>query len=260
MDEEATNFDPNATTDNGTCCYLDLEYDVVNALCNGGYGTINVQPVGIYPETEVEFTIDGEASEISSFDVMAGIYTITATVIQEGVLNCSVSIDVIVTAPDELTIDASASDASVLGNGTGVATVDGGTDPYNVVWTDSDGNAADSESLTEGEYVVSATDTNGCTVSTTVMVLWDFINVLQDVEFNLYPNPTDGIVYINSPTNVGDAVVLILDGVGREVYRSSVSNMTSLNTLDLNHLEAGSYSLAIFTENGKAVKSLQLVK
>jgi hypothetical protein len=259
-DDTATNFDENATTDNGTCCYLALDYNVENPMCFGEYGAINTVVTGIYPETELELTLDGESSETGSFDVMAGIYTITATVMTEGVLNCSVTLEVIVTQPEELAIDASATSASVLGNATGTATISGGTGDVQISWSDANGNLADASDLTEGVYIVTAADENGCTAEANVTVLWDYINELHSVEFNLYPNPSEGTVNINSATNIGDVELMILDGVGRVVYTTSITNMTSQNVLNLNNLEAGSYSIAIITSNGRAVKSLQIVK
>ena len=257
-DSSATNYDAAATTDNGTCCYLILTATATNALCNGDEGSISAEYTG--STNEVELYIDEELMVNNPANVSAGTYWISVLEIDAEGNECSSSIEVTVTEPDLLIIDASATDASVLGLGMGESNVEGGTEEMEVLWLDSDGNEVDPDALEEGEYTVSVTDENGCTASTTVSVIWDGISDVYAVEFNIFPNPTTGAITIGSSINLVDATVNVMDGFGRLVYTQQTSNLNNSTLLSLEHLKTGAYLISIETKFGNVVKSIQIIR
>jgi len=257
-DLSATNYDATATTDNGTCCYIILTATATNALCNGDEGSISAEYTG--STNELELYIDEEFMVNDSANVSAGTYWISVLEIDAEGNECSSSIEVTVTEPGLLVIDAYATDASVLGLGMGVSYVEGGTGEVEVLWLDSNGNEADPDALEEGEYTVSVTDENGCTASTPVSVIWDGIRDVSAVEFNIFPNPTTGAITINSSTSLVDATVNVMDGVGRLVYTQQTSNLNNSTLLSLEHLKAGTYLISIETKFGHVVKSIQIIR
>lgn len=255
-DSNANNFDAEATIDDGTCCFLELDYNSESALCYGGLGVITSITLGVQDGAVIEYTLNGETNNTGVFEVVAGFYTIDA-VISEG---CSASIDVIATHPQELEITATATDASILGDGVGTATVEGGTEPYEIVWLDSSNLEVDPDALGDGDYTVVVTDANGCEASTTVSVLWNSVNDFDITEFNLFPNPTTGNISIVSSTVIDNAIISIIDGIGQRVFSLNASHLSNGLNLELDGYNSGLYTVIIETSKGSTVKKLQLVK
>jgi len=257
-DDTATNYDSSATTENGSCCFLIVAATATDALCNGGQGSISVEYTGSSGQLAVylnEQVMDGNEAI-----VYVGSYSVSVSEINPEGYECSSSVEVTVSEPDAITIEASASDASVLGLGVATADVDGGTGDVVITWADSEGNEVDPDALEEGEYTVTATDENGCFAFATFSVLWDSINYIHAVEFNIFPNPSTGLVSINSSMNLSDATVNVLDGSGRLVYTQETSNLNNSTLLNLEHLEAGAYFISIETSYGNVVKQIQIIR
>jgi uncharacterized repeat protein (TIGR01451 family) len=94
----------------------------------------------------------------------AGTYTVT---VDDGSTTATGSITI--SEPSLLGVNASANPANNGNNGTASATANGGTSPYSYAWDNGD-TGASITGLAPGDYTVTATDANGCTVSQTVTV------------------------------------------------------------------------------------------
>jgi hypothetical protein len=257
-DDTATNYDESATTDNGSCCYLIVTATATDAMCNGYDGEIYVEYTG--SSTQLDIYLNESVMAENEAIVSVGSYSVSVSETNPEGFMCSSSVEVTVSEPDAITIEASASDASVLGLGMATADVEGGTGDVMITWSDSEGNEVDPDSLEEGEYTATATDENGCTSSTSFSVLWDSIYNIHDVEFSIFPNPTTGFVSISSLGSVIDATVNVLDGFGRLVYTTKSSNLNNSTLLNLERLEAGSYFISIETSYGNVVKQIQIIR
>lgn len=260
-DPEANNYNPYATVEDESCCYLQIEVEVTDAPCNGDDGSIEVEIVNAYPAVDVIFNIDG-AEYISDnlYESTAGSYSVNAS-LDIDLFGCTTSVDVEINEPDPLVIEASATDASVLGNGIGTESVTGGTPDYTIVWMYAEDNTPiDQNALPEGNYIVWVTDANYCEAETTVSVIWNNIVDINPDDFNIYPNPTNGYVTINSSVFLNNSITKIIDNVGRVVINTNAPNLNTGLSLDLNHLHGGIYSVVIETENGRVVQQIQLVK
>lgn len=260
-DPEANNYNPYATMDDDSCCYLEIEVEVADSPCNGDYGSIEVEIIFADPAVDVVFNIDGADYLFDNFyTATAGSYTVNAALDMDS-LGCATSVDVEISEPDLLVIEASASEASVLGNGIGTATVTGGTPDYTIVWLNADDNTpVDENSLPEGNYIVWVTDANYCEAETTVSVIWNSVLDVNPVEFNIYPNPSKGDLSITSSVFFNNSTIKIVDSVGRVVVNTDAPNLINGLILDLNHLVGGMYSVVIHTESGLVVQQIQLVK
>ena len=263
IDPEANNYDADATIDDESCCFLAIDADVLNALCYGGLGAISAFTTEASPQTLVLFSIYGEyPNTTGNFDVSPGFYTVYAELSDSllDVSGCSTSMEIIVAEPSELILTASASEASIFGNGLGTATSTGGTGVVMYMWLNVDGSIADPESLEQGEYNVFATDENGCEDSTSVTVLWNTVYEEYTSEFIIYPNPSSGNIQISSTDDLGQSAIKIFDSVGRVVYNSVVASIQDGIEIRLENLDNGYYSIVIENINGRVVKKLQLVK
>ncbi len=130
----------------------------------GGTGEVTV-------ETDIpDFVTVVEESPINLniSDVGPGTYTITATD-ANGCIETSV---VTFVEPTPLEVEFSANDMQCAGecNGEVVWSASGGTGPYSLTVTDSDGATQDPDALCAGTYTATVTDANDCTASETLIV------------------------------------------------------------------------------------------
>ncbi len=133
-------------------------------------GTATVGPVGgVQPYTYVWTPAPGGGQGTpQATGLCAGTYTV---LIADATL-CDTLINVLILGPQELVIDAVVTDISCAQqcDGSITAVVNGGTAPYTYVWSPApavgQGTPAVS-GLCAGDYTLSVTDANGCTVSGT---------------------------------------------------------------------------------------------
>jgi hypothetical protein len=73
---------------------------------------------------------------------------------------------------------------------------------------------------------------------------------LQPIEFNVYPNPTKGVLSWNSEGNLTGQIisVWIYDLQGKRLLTKAINN--DQNTIDLSELSEGTYILELHTESG----------
>ncbi|MFT6358552.1 MAG: putative repeat protein (TIGR01451 family) [Saprospiraceae bacterium] len=94
----------------------------------------------------------------------AGTYTVT---VNDGSTTATGSVTI--SEPTALTVTTTSNPANNGNNGTATATANGGTPSYSYTW-DNGGSTATITGLAPGDYIVTATDANNCTVTSTVTV------------------------------------------------------------------------------------------
>jgi hypothetical protein len=116
--------------------------------------------------------------------------------------------------------------------------------------------------LAPGDYTVTITDANGCEYSETITVVVNGIEeMINLVNLVLFPNPTQGIVEVRMTGLQGEEVTAILmDGLGREVVREDLGNLTGerVHSMDLSSAESGVYLLRM--QIADAAKVMRIVK
>lgn len=81
---------------------------------------------------------------------------------------------------------------------------------------------------------------------------------VQSMAFDLFPNPTDGMVTIRGKFD-GNSVVHVLDCAGRSVHEERVSAATEgSHTIDFSHLPPGVYTLRI--QHGQSFSTTSLLR
>jgi hypothetical protein len=255
-DEYANNYSPYATIDDGSCCYLVISVEIVEPLCFGGEGTIQATATGGIGDVMFKIGVETNTTGLFTTSVI-GSFNILAW--DEN--NCYVGVDSLtMNAPDELTITASATDATAATLGEGTATAEGGTGDYEIVWADTDGNEVAPEALADGTYVVTVTDENGCTASVEVIVLLDGVIDIDPLAFGMYPNPTNGNVTLQLPGTFDDVTVKVIDGVGRVVYTTQINVVQGSTTMNLSNLASGTYSIMLSNKEGASVRRLSIMR
>jgi subtilisin-like proprotein convertase family protein len=118
----------------------------------------------------------------------------------------------------------------------------------------------DLENLNPGSYAVVITSPDGCTVSQLFVIEnTDPYKDVTECNFNLYPNPSDGLFEIRYIQWGDDTVELkVYDARGRPVFNGLADAPGTNGTiqLDLRNFAAGVYFLHLTPECGKAVYRL----
>jgi hypothetical protein len=182
-------------------------------------------------------------------NLSAGLYSLLVNDTQ----GCTVQNPTIaITEPNVLTLALSATMASGPGalDGTAVATVSGGTAPYQYTWS---GAAAQTDSmamyLDGGWYTVIVTDANGCSISDSVYVDVLSLNNNSGQLLEIYPNPSNGLFQLSQEVEKLD----IFDLQGR-----FICHFDAAQEVDLRHLANGTYQLVC--KMNKRTQFLRIVK
>lgn len=166
----------------------------------------------------------------------AGTYAVTITD-QTG---CFVITNVTVGSPTQLTVSASSTNPTFCnGNdGTAMVVTMGGTAPYSYNWSGVSAQNANITGLSEGVYMVTVTDANGCTAQSSVTISDGCSNCVLAVTASA-TNTSCGL------TN-GTATANVTGAVGAVSYLWSTSATTQMIT----GLDVGTYSVTITDSQG----------
>lgn len=126
------------------------------------------------------------------------------------------------------------------------ANADGGTLEYTFTWTVNGIEVGTGTSITtiiDGDYVVTVTDDNGCSVSSEPFTFnWVGIVEAEISSLEMYPNPATNQVWIMSP-EMGTVKIYAIDGSLIQELNKSFGPMD----LSVSHLSAGYYVVALQT-------------
>ena len=260
MDDNANNYDFEATLEDNSCCYISLTYtlDDTNVLCFEDNALIHVIADGAVGAADSVWFALGNSPLLQNysgeFSQSVGSYNVVATDLG----GCMSSINIVVEGPDEVEITLSATGDLGDSSGIGTATATGGSGVYTYEWVDSSsGETADPNGLEDGVYHVTVTDSNGCTDEGNVYVDDTYgLNDLDPLPFTLGPNPTSRFVnlYSNSVLNV--EYVEVHDSMGRLVFVTGVDAGNYGIVLDLGDLQNGIYSISIRGDGGTSVRQI----
>ena len=134
-----------------------------NVSCNGGgNGTATVVVSGGTPSYTYSWAPSG-GTNATATGLGVGTYTCTITDANA----CSITRSVTITQPTAMSAVTSKTNVSCNGGSNGTATIvpSGGTGPYTYSWAPSGGTAATATGLAVGNYTVTVTDANSCTIT-----------------------------------------------------------------------------------------------
>ncbi|MCH8902630.1 MAG: T9SS type A sorting domain-containing protein [Bacteroidetes bacterium] len=172
---------------------------------------------------------------------MLAIGTHSITVIDDS--GCIAVSSVTINEPPQLTVSLS---GDSLGNAT--ATPAGGVSPYTYLWSNSE-TTQSVTGLVSGVYSVTITDSNGCTVTDSLMI---HINSVYDpdvtiFDFKVYPNPTQGNLNIEiSYSNYQQVRIQLYNILGEQLYYHNSQEQFGLkHRLDMTGYANGIYLLKV---------------
>ena len=178
----------------------------INVSCNGGSdGSIDITVSGGTGLYDYSWSNGENLEDISN--LIAGTYSVTAT--DEN--GCSISIDVEITEPEELSISFSSlpGEYSDCDSGQLSVLVENGTGPYSYTWNNGQ-TTSSIFGLCSGDYSVTVTDANGCTISGSATVDLLIPEGWEVNESSLYHEiviPTDAdLLFDGLDLNTGDFI------------------------------------------------------
>lgn len=115
----------------------------------------------------------------------------------------------------------------------------------------------DGADLVSGDftYEVTVTDVNGCTDSDDIQISVQDVSAIGDDELqavSIYPNPSNGIININSPIN---SEIEIIDISGKIIVCKNTDSEKE-NSFDLSEFDAGIYYIKITNNNESIIKKV----
>ncbi len=202
----------------------------LNLSCNGGAtGSIALQlSGGTSPYTS---TWSNSAVGTTISNLSAGTYTVTTT----DANNCSISASYTVTQPNAIGITTSVTNTTCGNNNGAISTsVSGGTGAYNYSWSTSSTTATISN-LASGTYLLTVTDANNCSSSTSGTVAGSQIISASISGTN---------ASCNGAFN-GSATVTVTNNTNPTTYNWN----TGSTTASINNLSAGTYTVSVSDVN-----------
>lgn len=188
---------------------------VTDILCFGDVnGEISMLVDGTKPIT-VKW-LDNNGSQNPRGNLMVGTYT--AEISDKN--GCKDQSTYEIKEPEKLEVTADGSKTwGELDKGTAWVTITGGTEPYEVLWSDADESTTDTiKNLPQGLYLAKVTDKNDCTAQATYQVEKLPVGVRNaEMSFiSVFPNPTTGSVFVKN-AHSENANVWVLNSLGQTI-------------------------------------------
>lgn len=193
----------------------------------------------------------GDTSQILDIST-AGNYII----IVEDSIGCRSSDTIYVAQYYEPIISWVVSDEMFGNDGSVNVNVTGAYNPQTYIWSNGD-TTEDLTNVSAGIYELILTNAVGCK-DTIVVTIGSQVGLDENqVSFQIYPNPSDGVFIIESSANSGDLLYELYDNQGRLLKRIHPTNL-SYCRLDLSDQNDGIYFLRI--QKGKEFQVVKIVK
>ena len=205
-----------------------------NVTCNSGNNG-QASASGVGGTAPYSFTWSNGNITASATGLIAGSYTVTIT----DVNGCTSTSNITITEPTPLVITGTiTNNVSCFGGTNGSASViaSGGTSPYSYLWSNGSTNTSITN-LAAGTYTITATDANGCTDTTSVVITEPTLLIASTA------------VTTNVSCNGGnDGAAAALGVGGTAPYTYAWSN--GATTSSITGLSAGTYTVTITDANG----------
>ena len=260
-DEDACNYDDDATVDDGSCYELEVTTSTVDNVCVDGEDGIIYVDVANAPDAILLGDYQGQEVFETEDGVFSGLLSGTYVIHVEDTAGCITSVAVDINDPTSSALTLTVSSTPDDGSESGTITADpsGGVPPYTVDIYDADGNEVADAYLPAGDYFVKVQDDLGCSV--TVLVTVESSVTVVDVDgasMVLYPNPTRGTIEItNLPARWTS--LHVMNVAGREMLAMQPLAAVSLQW-DASDWPVGVYFLQVVGEEGILTKRFSVVR
>lgn len=187
-------------------------------------------------------------------DLEAGIYTVVVT----DATGCDLTVEVEVTEPDPIDVSLTVDGDYICANEEGV-TYQWVVCPEYVILEGETDQCYCPPFCSDREYAVIITNEDGC-VDTSDCVSLEGAGIIEGdmIEINIYPNPTDGNIFIQLAGENQNIQLAVLDASGKLILqRDGISNT---ETIDMSAYADGVYFIRIKTDAGIVTRQITLSK
>ena len=227
---------------------------ISNVSCfNGNNGSATVSPNGGIPPYSYSWNSSPIQTTQTATGLRAGVYTVTVTD-SRGTMTTS---NATITQPNALTnvLASTISNVGCFGGNNGSATVTnptGGTPPYTYQWNTNPLQVTQTaNNLLAGTYMVTVTDTKGCTATSSVTIIQPaqpLSNIIgQTIQHVKCNGSTTGSVTVSNPIG------------GTPPYTYKWNSVPEQKTQIATNLSAGTYSVTVTDFNGCTATSFATV-
>ncbi|MDO8369001.1 MAG: T9SS type A sorting domain-containing protein [Saprospiraceae bacterium] len=238
---------------------LTIGFAPVTANCPGSPVLVCAMAAGGVPPYSYTWS-NGETGNCATFTTV-GTFSLSVT----DVAGCVSTATPIITQPPAIAIDSEVEHETApnANNGSIDLSVSGGTPAYQYLWN-TGATTQDLSGLAGGVYMVTITDSNGCTQthSATVTTTSGTAEAAIFQQFQLSPNPTADLAILSVKLHESAALrVEIRDVAGRLIWENPTLKTDALNlSIDLTNSPAGMYNISILVENQVFVRKLAVVR
>ncbi len=135
-------------------------------------------------------------------------------------------------------------------------------------WNFGDGNSSTIANpqhtfANPGTYNVSLTASTNCTEFTTIDTITitstTIVNEQNAIDFNFYPNPTNGLITLLFPSLQEEITIQVVNSIGQKLIHQNYSSINS-TTLDLTTYNQGIYQIVVIDKKGRMSSTLLIKK
>lgn len=224
-----TVFDINGCSTSGTVILeapeaIELELVVENGSCPGDLGSVLASASGGTPPLDIDY----QGMDVNALE--DGTYTILASDLN----GCSTTSYFSILNPQPWDVQLSVSDANGGQNGGAELEIEGGTAPYNVLWSNGQQGTL-VEGIGQGIYFYVIQDANGCDYQES----FEIIDLIINEEYkDLVVQSFGSGIFVVSGLEISSIVVF--DSIGKKVAEE-LSSKGTVHTVDLSHAASGTY-------------------
>ena len=191
------------------------------------------------------------SSLASIINLASGIYTVTIT----DALGCVSTNQASISQPGALIGNVVVTPNNGSLSGAVNLTPQGGTPPYNYIWS-TGATTQDISGLNNGNYTVTITDNNGCVKVVTSTVSSNVgISIVDEVNnWIIYPNPAHEWLTIDA-NKIMTAEISLYNLLGQKITMLKLENSKSVQ-MNMQSLPKGEYWLKITTDKGVAYRKI----
>lgn len=256
----AIQLDLNASKEHNSSFVADVAaVNVTSPTCGGNDdGFVEFDGIGTAP-FEYEWSNNYGATGTNTTGLGSGVYTVTLTD-AEGLTATTTF-----TMASPIGATASVTDpTSGAADGSATVTATSGVSPYEYLWSDGQ-TSATATGLAEGVYTVTVTDLVGCSDVLRIAVGDVTIGITapaNNINFDVYPNPTAGSVYVNGKLEKADQVTLeVYNAIGEVVLTEDLGHIATISgSIDMSKFSNGIYFIRLTAGDRTSMNRVVLEK
>jgi len=197
-----------------------IDSHLSDVSCAGGDdGVIDVTTTGgTAPYT---YTWSNFSTAEDLFNLAAGSYSVMVV----DANGCNVQDNYSIIEPSNpIIVNGTVTNATGSANADGSidVTTTGGTAPYTYDWSNSV-TTEDNDNVIPGVYSVTATDANGCSVTSGFTVTWNvgITDIVTEDGVSIYPNPASDVVFVELTGNDMVDGIQLVNMIGETIYQAT---------------------------------------